>query len=355
MEAMAQEIAVLQTKAAVPTQTAEPDEPAHTVAPTRTITPATPQPTPPPARVVIPTPSGTGICGRSPEVQQAILRALSTSSCRLVSNEELYRITSSYTFGTLRSGDLAGLVKLKGLSITGNEPLPPGAFAGASIEQLNVKEAHLSPGTFNDMISIKSLNITFGESQQIPTLTDPVFAELEQLHLRFNEWRRQPDVSIPPQGNELINLKALKHFSIYANTRPDSEKLKPTDLPGTKKPFAIPASLFAANTKLETIDMNYRHQGNKGVSFQLVVPHTLVEHLHNLKKITIGQNLKIPARTFQAPPLALSPKSPLGKHLTPPDPLPEDWGNPHSYSDLNRWYYWKDNSQTLQAQVPPGN
>ena len=156
MEAMAQEIEVLQTKAAVPTEPAEPDnpdnpdDPRHTVQPALTITPATPQPTVPPTRVVIPTPSGPGICGRSPEVQQVILDTLRTSSCRLISNEELYRITSlsKTQFDTLRPGDLAGLVNLEGLSITGNEPLPAGAFAGASIEKLNINDTHLSPRAF---------------------------------------------------------------------------------------------------------------------------------------------------------------------------------------------------------------
>ena len=359
IEAMAREIAVLQTKAAVPT---EPDELGHTVKPALTITPATPQPTPSPARMIIPTPSGPGICGRSPVVQQAIQRTLSISSCRLVSNEELYRITyNNIQFKTLRSGDLAGIVNLKQLSITGNEPLPAGAFAGASIEKLNINEAHLSPGAFQDMISIKSLNIVFSESEQIPTLTDPVFDKLQQLHLDFYNSGSGPEVSVPPSGSELSTLKALKHFSIHAQTKPDSEQLEATHWRDTKPPFVIPTSLFDENTKLETIDLDYRPRQHEGVSFQLVVPHTLVEHLRNLKKITIGRSLEILERPLLGPPLALSPTSPLGKHLSPPDPFPEDWHDSSSlYYDLKAWYDWglegsSASKAQLQAQVQKEN
>ena len=360
IEAMAQEIAVLQTKAALPPEPpepAEPDDPGHTVQPTLTITPATPQPTAPPTRVVIPTPSGPGICGRSPEVQQAILRTLGISSCRLVSNEELYRITSlsEAPFDTLRPGDLTGLVNLKGLAINRSEPLPPGAFAGASIEALYISDTNLSPSAFQDMISIKSLNIDVTESQQIPTLTDPVFADLQQLHLDFYNSGRGPELSAPPTGQELKNLKALKHFSIYAYTRPDSAKLEPTDWRDNKPPFAIPASLFAHNTKLETVDLDYRQQQQGEIRFQLVIPHTLVEHLHNLNKITIGRQLEISGRSLNAPPLAPSATSPLGQHLLPPDPVPDDWRNSSHYYELKNWYDWEEEHSTLQAQAPEEN
>ena len=203
------------------------------------------------------------------------------------------------------------------------------------------------------MISIKSLKIVLTERQQIPTLTDPVFEDLEQLHLDFYTSDNGPELSVPPTGQELNKLKALKHFSIYAQTKPDSAKLEPTDWRDSKPPFAIPASLFAHNTKLETIDLDYRRQEQE-VRFQLVVPHTLVEHLHNLNKITIGRQPEISGRSLNAPPLALSPTSPLGKYLTPPDPVPEDWHNSYLYYELKSWYDW-ENSTTLEAHVPKEN
>ena len=210
------------------------------------------------------------------------------------------------------------------------------------------------------MISIKSLYIDLKETTQIPTLTAPVFEDLEQLHLDFYNSGRGTQLPIPPQGNELVNLKALKHFSIYAYTRPDAESLEQTDWRDNNPPFAIPASLFSENTKLETIELDYRQQirqkGSEDFRFQLVVPHNLVEHLHDLNKITIGRHLKISGRTSLGPPMALSPKSPLGKYLTPSDPAPEDWRNSPHYYELRNWYDWEEEQHdTLQAQAPKDN
>ena len=87
-------------------------------------------PAPAPTQLMIPTPAGPGICGRTPEIQQAILSTLRISSCRLVTNEELFRITVFYNlpaqgvslnFTELKEGDLAGLVNLKFIYIKGEE------------------------------------------------------------------------------------------------------------------------------------------------------------------------------------------------------------------------------------------
>ncbi len=50
-----------------------------------------PEPTAPPTSITAA--DGVGICNGTPEVQQAILTTLRINSCRLVTNEELYRIT----------------------------------------------------------------------------------------------------------------------------------------------------------------------------------------------------------------------------------------------------------------------
>ena len=61
-----------------------------------------------------------GICGRTPIVQEVILQTLRASSCRFVTNEELYRITEFRNlsgdyegWGQFKAGDLDGLVNLK--------------------------------------------------------------------------------------------------------------------------------------------------------------------------------------------------------------------------------------------------
>ena len=94
---------------------------------------ATPTPEPPPTATVTPAPTATtapesGICYRSPEIQQWIIRQLQIQSCRLITDPELYRITESLTapqehngngiVSLLWPGDLQGLANVKGISIT---------------------------------------------------------------------------------------------------------------------------------------------------------------------------------------------------------------------------------------------
>ena len=86
-----------------------------------------------------------GICGRTPIVQEVILQTLRASSCRFVTNEELYRITEFRNlsgeyegWGQFKAGDLDGLVNLKEMGIAGDFTLPAGTFKGAGISQLHL-------------------------------------------------------------------------------------------------------------------------------------------------------------------------------------------------------------------------
>ena len=88
--------------------------------PTPGVTPAPTSPSvPTPTAVVIPTPTRPGICGRTPEVQQAIIEKLRIASCRLITEHELYRIRGlpEIRAPELRAGDFTGLVNLNSLSV----------------------------------------------------------------------------------------------------------------------------------------------------------------------------------------------------------------------------------------------
>lgn len=91
----------------------------------------------------------SGICRRTPEVQQEILEELGRSSCKYVDADELYRIRSLSINGLdgLRRGDLAGLVNLEYLALdfdTGSLKndevitISPEAFDGLRTETLNL-------------------------------------------------------------------------------------------------------------------------------------------------------------------------------------------------------------------------
>ena len=250
IEAMAQEIAALQTKVAVPTETAESDEPEQTSQPAPTKSAATPQPTPAPAQVVIPTPTGPGICGRSPAVQEAILHTLRTTSCRLVSAEELYRITKfrdlrgdfyQPKWPMLQAGDLDGLFNLEELTVRGDLDLPPNTFAGAGIKRLTLSGVTLSPDAFEGMIFLDSLHIKYTED--FPTLNAKVFTGLRELSIDFNIYPL-PDLT----GDELKQLTNLRQVRIRGYI---SKRLSKGDRPG--RVYRIPEDLFRNNGKLRSV------------------------------------------------------------------------------------------------------
>ena len=131
----------------------EDSDPRPTARPTATPTP--------PARFISATPSGPGICGRTPEIQQALIERLKIASCRLITEHELYRIRDlpDIRAPELRAGDFSGLVNLDSLSVQvrtweGINPpmIPAGAFTGSRIKQLAISASNDSDthATFED-------------------------------------------------------------------------------------------------------------------------------------------------------------------------------------------------------------
>ena len=151
--------------------------------PTPGVTPGPTSPSvPTPTAVVIPTPTRPGICGRTPEVQQAIIETLRIASCRLITEHELYRIRDlpDIRAPELRAGDFTGLVNLNSLSVqlrplekTNPAVIPAGTFTGSRIGQLALSssgnsDTHVTveDGAF-DRAHIKSLSIYLEEGGQV--------------------------------------------------------------------------------------------------------------------------------------------------------------------------------------------
>ena len=88
---------------------------------------------------MIPTPSGPGICGRSPEVQRVILKDLKINLCEIVSEGELFRITDlEVGMESAKAGDFQGLV---------------------NVRKLGVGAKSVEPGTFTEMPSLQALQL----------------------------------------------------------------------------------------------------------------------------------------------------------------------------------------------------
>ena len=305
-------------------------------------TPTGPTPAPTPHAVAIPTPSGPGICSRSPTVQRDILERLGMSSCRTVTNDELFRITGLLNGHQLKAGDLAGLVNLEALSLSGDYTLPPGTFAGSAIQNLTIGNVGIHPNAFDGMIHLKQLR--FDQTQEIPPLTAPVFATLESLDLDLYRNDNASTAQSPPSADFLASLLGLKHFQIYQATRPDKTNLPSSNWQGDQPNFLLPSDLFKNNPNLESMNIRYSHSWNDdlGVRYRLVVPHDIVSQLTSLEAISIRQELFIADRPEDAPKLELSPQSPLGRYLTPPTPLPDNWRDTDLYKALFRWHELSD-------------
>ena len=181
--------------------------------PTPGVAPAPTSPSvPTPTAVVIPTPTRPGICGRTPEVQQAIIETLRIASCRLITEHELYRIRDlpEIRAPELRSGDFTGLVSLNSLSVqlrllerTNPAVIPAGTFKGSSIGTLVLDVDAIEPGAFEDA-TVQALRIT--ANQALPKNALPT--SVVYLELR---------IVTPPnalRGDELDGLSSLESLTL---------------------------------------------------------------------------------------------------------------------------------------------
>ena len=129
-----------------------------------------------------------GICSRTIQVQQAILRELREDDCMMVTSDQLARmITGTLTLSSvtsLKSGDFAGLSGLQILNLPGNGlmSLPPGVFSGlsalTSLDLSNNGLMSLPPGVFSGLSALTSLDVSDNDLMSLPS---GVFSGLTML------------------------------------------------------------------------------------------------------------------------------------------------------------------------------
>ena len=377
IEAMASQMAALQTQAAEPGDTAADDEPRPTENSATAVAPATETPEPiraeptesptpaatekpTPAILAIPTPTGEGICGRSPTVQEAILLTLRTSSCRYVTTDELYRIQCfrnlkgncttpkwSWSEEGPKQGDFAGLVNLQKLTIAGDFTLEEGTFAGSAIERLNLNVKAVTPRAFSgsaiDELDLTVEEITPGALQDAP---------ITKMKLRTNKF--PPKGSLPStltllhlttvappfaiQPDLLEELTQLEWLFLNITPHKDSQEFRNRNPGHTPTPedyiATLPTGFFDANTRLKGIiittpDRDLSTPRQPDYLFHMDTYHwkprredetisahtSLLANLPNLEILGIS-NLKPRGHISGSPPLTLHPESPLHEILT---------------------------------------
>ena len=139
----------------------------------------------------------SGICGRTQEVQDAILARLSgVSDCADVTDTHLASITyldvGSKDVDSLKEGDFAGLSALRELWLTDNDltTLPEMLFDGlSSLEELFLQRNEITAlpeDVFDGLSSLTRLHI---EQNDIDTLPEDIFdglAKLQKLYMQSN-------------------------------------------------------------------------------------------------------------------------------------------------------------------------
>ena len=152
-----------------------------------------------------------GVCDRTPQVRDEIVRLASATTCTGVDNRELAGITelnlcpSDYdsacdgsSISELREGDFLGLVGLTRLDMGGNRitHLPPRVFSGlSSLEELDIQNNRLLELPFGLFSGLSNIRVLFAGGNQLETLPPTIFAGLTSLRILILE--RNPGSPFP--------------------------------------------------------------------------------------------------------------------------------------------------------------
>ena len=292
--------------------------PRPTVRPT-----ATPAPE---AGFIPPTPSGPGICGRTPEVQQALIETLKIASCRLITEHELYRIRDlpDIRAPELKAGDFAGLVNLESLSVEvwrsedgAPAVIPAGAFADSRIKHLQIS----SPPNSSSHVTIEdgAFDGAYVEGLAVSlAVRGPIYDRQGEI-TGYRSPGRLPD-RLPESLIRLSvggDLRSLD-WRIF-RTLPELETLSLTHdqgrpgPEGTATPYviALPIDAFASNPKLQALELKADSSWGTG-SYQIDAG-LLSEHEHLGQVFIAGLDIRGPKP--DGLPIRLHPDSPAASHV----------------------------------------
>ena len=210
--------------------------------------------------------AATGICGRTAQVRDAIIDAVSGSNCADVTAADLESFYQLYLDGqsitALRAGDFDGMTTLTLLDLGGNtlSTLPNGIFADLILlEELSLGANNLTSlptGVFNGLTALTTLDLA---SNNLSALDADVFDELtalETLDLNLNELTTLPTgvfnnltalTTLDMNDNDLSTLSADVFEKLTA--------LTVLDLAGNEL-STLSVDLFDDLTALETLWLN---------------------------------------------------------------------------------------------------
>ena len=195
---------------------------------------------------VTPTP---GICGRTPQVRDDILDALSgVDDCAAVTVADLATVTEIYIVRqdvtALKSGDFAGLSALEELQLRSNalSTLPPDVFFELSALRVLILADNalstLPPGVFSGLSGLEEL--TLSSNEELAPLPGTVFSGLTSLRILILNGTGLDTVS----AGLFWGLPELREIHLDGN--------------GIEE---LPASLFSGLAKLEVLSLSANKLG----------------------------------------------------------------------------------------------
>ena len=207
-------------------------------------------------------------CGRTEQVQDAILAKLGETNCGNVGSEELASITgildvSNTEITSLKFGDFSGLTALRGLNLSDNlylNSLPHGVFSGltalATLELSDTGLSSLPAGIFSGLTALEALDL--GGNTELSSLPAGVFSGLTALAtLDLND----SGLSSLPAGVfagltalQRLNLTNNPLSSLNADLFSGLTALATLDLSFTGL-SSLPAGIFSGLTALEALDL----------------------------------------------------------------------------------------------------
>ena len=219
----------------------------------------------------------TGVCGRTAQVRDVIVAAVSgVNECFDVTEAHLSGITRlvlrTENISTLKSGDFAGLSTLSELDLWENSltNLPEDAFSGlAALERLNLGTNQLSALPSGIFFGLSALKELYLDKNQLTTLPPDVFSGLTALQ-KINLWANKLD-SLP--AGVFAGLAALQDLSLEYN-----------------RLSSLPAEVFAGLAALQNLNLGYNRLSNlpAGVFSGLTGLQGIGLHVNRLSSLPAG-------------------------------------------------------------------
>lgn len=219
-----------------------------------------------------------GICGRTRTVMEGLLRVTGAESCAVVTAEDLdsveYLGFGNRDIANLRSGDFAGLPRLRQLFLYGNRlnELPSDLFLGLrSLELLNLSLNELEllpPGILAGLPNLTVLQLDYNQLTAVPPDVADLIG-LTDLSLSFN-----PLTDVPPH---------------YFAGRTRLERLGLADV-GLEE---LPPKIFAGMTGLRQLNLAQNQLTQ--------LPAGVFDDLPNLESLWLSHNrlAELPAGVFR--------------------------------------------------------